>query len=257
MPDAPQLAITSLTVKRGRRTTLRDVTLHAQCGEILAVLGPNGAGKSTLLQALSGLIAYSGHVHLEGAPIDSLTPRERARRLSLVPQQSRLAAAMPVVDVVRQGRYAHCATLGRFRPEDDAAVERAMRETDIVALSGRFFDELSFGEQKRVLIARALCTGARTLLLDEPTASLDIEHALRLFVLLRELANQGRCIVVVLHHLDEARRYADRAALIKDGRVMACGPSREVISADRVRALYNVELVEGGGLGFRLPVSTP
>jgi len=253
MVEAWDLAIEHLTVRRGSRTTLHDVSLGARFGEVLAVLGPNGAGKSTLLSAVSGLVHYDGVVRLGGERLDALNAQERAQRLSFVPQHSRLTAAMPVTEVVRQGRYAHRRALARLSPEDRAIVARAMDEADVLGLAKRPFDELSFGEQKRVLIARALATGARTLLLDEPTASLDIEHALKLFALLRELAAQGRAILVVLHQLDDARSYADRAALLEEGRLIACGPSREIISKERVRALYNVDLVEGGGLGYRLP----
>src|SRR5690606_13485606 len=180
-----------------------------------------------------------------------------AKQVSFVPQQSLLSVAMPVYQVIAQGRYAHRPGLGRLSRSDLLAIRAALLETDTLALEDRLFTELSVGEQKRVLIARALATGARTLLLDEPTASLDVEHSLRLFALLRSLAEQGHCVVAVLHHLDDALQHADQAALIKRGEMVAHGPTSEVLSPARVRAIYGVEMVKGGGMGFRLPEAPP
>jgi iron complex transport system ATP-binding protein len=243
----------ALSVTLGKRPVLRDLSFSCQFGEVTAVLGPNGAGKSTLLRALSGLLPYEGEITLAGTSLHTLSALERAKRLSLVPQQSLLTAPMPVKQVVAQGRYVHRSALAALRPDDQLAIAQAMRATDIASLAQRPFSELSFGEQKRVLIARALATGARALLLDEPTASLDIEHALRLFALLRALASEGHAIVVVMHQLDHALAYSDRALLLRAGSEVAMGDARSVITAKRVRELYGVELVERGGLGFRLP----
>jgi iron complex transport system ATP-binding protein len=257
MADKHALEVRDLCVRRGHREILRKVSLQARFGEITAILGPNGAGKSTLLRALCGLLEASGEIRLGGQLIGKLDAFARAKQLSFVPQHSQLNAAMPVYRVVAQGRYTHRPGLSRLRDEDHAAIRHALHESDALHFAERPFTELSFGEQKRVLIARALATGARTLLLDEPTASLDVEHALRLFALLRAMATQGRCIVVVLHQLDEALRHSDRAALIKAGELIAMGPSREILSPERVRALYNVEMVPGGGLAFELPGGSP
>jgi iron complex transport system ATP-binding protein len=247
------LSAREVSVQLGARKVLERVSLDAHYGEVTAILGPNGAGKSTLLRALCGLVPASGQVLLDGTRVAELDPFARAKQVSFVPQHSLLAAAMPVERVVAQGRYAHRRGLTRESEADRQAVRQALAESDVLALAGRPFTELSFGEQKRVLIARALATGARTLLLDEPTASLDVEHALRLFALLRSLSAQGRCIVVVLHHLDEALNFSDRAALVKAGELLAIGATSEIISPERVRALYGVEMIPGGGYGFRLP----
>jgi iron complex transport system ATP-binding protein len=257
MAERVALEVRALSVRLGTRPVLKGVSLDAHFGEVMAILGPNGAGKSTLLRAVCGLVEATGEVRLDGEPLWQLDPFARATRLSFVPQHSQLAAAMPVYKVVAQGRFAHHHGLARMQQSDHDAIRAALEESDTLELSERSFTELSFGEQKRVMIARALATGARTLLLDEPTASLDVEHALRLFALLRTLAAQGRCIVTVLHQLDEARNYSDRSALIKAGELVAAGPSRDIISPERVRSLYNVEMIVGGGLGFRLPEPSP
>jgi iron complex transport system ATP-binding protein len=253
MSDVPALEVRGLSVSLGRRAVLKHVSVSAQFGEITAVLGPNGAGKSTLLRAMAGVVEGNGEILLDGQPSRAISSIERAKRISFVPQQTLLRVAMPVRSVVALGRYAHRDGLAKLSAADEAAIREALAETDTVQLAERPFIELSSGEQKRVMIARALATGARTLLLDEPTASLDVEHALRLFVLLRRLASQGRCVVTVLHQLDEAMNFSDRVALIKAGELFAHGPSREIITVERVRALYGVDMVLGGGLGFRLP----
>ncbi len=250
---AEALRVSSLGVSLKGRTVLHDVSFEAPSGEVTAIIGPNGAGKSTLLRAVSGLVSHSGRVTLHGDTLSELPPHERAKRLSFVPQTSQLAAAMPVRDVVLQGRYAHRQGMKRHSDADHAAVDAALHETDVAQFAERPFTELSFGEQRRVLIARALATGARTILLDEPTAALDIEHALRLYALIRALASQGRCIVVVLHGLDDVLRFTDHVLLLKAGRVVAFGASSAILDAARIRDLYGVEIVEGGGLGFRLP----
>lgn len=250
MADA--LRVEGLSVALGSRRVLHDVTIEAAFGQTTAILGPNGAGKSTLLRAISGLVAHSGEVTLSNTPLTRLLPHERAKLLSFVPQSSLLSAAMPVRDVVMQGRYAHRVTQAR-RTDDAHAVASAMDETDVTQFAERAFTQLSFGEQRRVLIARALATGAQTILLDEPAAALDIAHSLSLYALLHKLASQGRCIVVVLHDLDDVRKYTDHAVLLQRGRVTATGESRDVLNAERVRDVYGVELIEAGGLAFRLP----
>lgn len=242
-----------LVVERGDRRVLAGVTFTAADGEISCILGPNGAGKSTLLLALAGLVPIaSGRVELDGGALDELAPRERAKRLAYVPQRTALSSSLHVQTVVAHGRYAHTGGLGRPGPSDLRAIADAMEKTDVSAIAGRSFDRLSAGERRRVLLARALATQARVILLDEPTADLDVRHALELHALLGVLAGEGYCVVVVLHALDTARRLTDRATLLDAGRVVATGPSEEVIDAERVRDVYGVELLEDAALGFRL-----
>jgi iron complex transport system ATP-binding protein len=255
MADA--LVAYGVSVLLGRRQVLHDVSLAARIGEVLAVIGPNGAGKSTLLKTLAGLVPYQGRVELDGAELRSLSASQRARRVSFVPQHSLLSAALSVREVVRLGRYVHRGALGSESEHDRRAVEAALVDTDVGALAERSFADLSTGEQKRVLLARALCTEARVLLLDEPTASLDIEHALRLFVLLRALAARGCAVVLVLHQLEHALAYADRTLLLQRGAALALGATREVLTADNVRALHGVLMVPAGAPGFALPERTP
>ncbi len=247
------ISASGLVVVRGGTRILDGVDFAAAAGEITCILGPNGAGKSTLLGALTGLLPIeAGAVSVQDTPLTTMTARERARRLAYVPQRTGLRSALHVEAVVSHGRYAHTGGLGRPGPADLEAIEDAMRETDILQLRGRRFDRLSEGERRRVLIARALATRAEVLLLDEPTAALDVRHTLELHALLGRLAERGRCVVVVLHGLDAARKHAQRAVLLCLGRVVAAGPAGEVVSTEHVRDVYGVELVEGDSLGFRL-----
>ncbi len=248
----PMLRVRGLSVRRGRRVVLRDVGFEADAGSITCVLGPNGAGKSTLLKAVAGLLPCEGERTIGGADIGAMSTHERAKAMAYVPQQSALDAPLDVATVVAQGRYAHTGGLGAPSAKDRAAVGAALARTDLSALAGRRFDRLSVGERRRVLLARALATEAKIVLLDEPTAALDVRHALELHALLRELADDGFCVLVVLHALDDARRHTDRALLIDRGALLASGPSAEVVDEERVRDVYGVELVENGALGFHL-----
>ena len=244
----PHLRVRDLHVTRGGQDVVRGVDLDAHRGEVLAILGPNGAGKSTLLRAIAGLLPARGDVEVDGAPVSSWSGSTRATRIAYVPQRSELAAMLPVERVVAQGRYAHGHDgVARRRTVD------AMRRADVLHFAERPFPRLSVGEQRRVLVARALATDAPLLLFDEPTASLDVGHALSLLALLRELAADGHAVVVVLHPLDEAARFTDRAVLLDEGRVAASGPTREVLRPGPVRAVYGVELIDGGALGFARP----
>jgi iron complex transport system ATP-binding protein len=247
-----ELRAQELVVELGGRRAVDGVSLRAQAGERLAILGPNGAGKSTLLRALAGLLPYRGRVWIHGDDASGLSPRERARRLCFVPQQSALRSALPVREVVAQGRYAHRRWLGGAGAGDRAAIAHALERTDVGALADRPFTALSVGEQRRVLLARGLASGARILCLDEPGAALDVRHGLELHALLRELAQEGYAIALVLHALDDALRHADRALLLQRGARVREGPVAEVIRPEPVREVYGVELEPGAALGFRL-----
>jgi len=229
---------------------LRGLDFEAPRGAVTALLGPNGSGKSTLLKAVLGLLPSEGTLELDGVDPRALSLPERARTLAYVPQRTQLAAQMTVRAVVELGRFGQRGAFASTNAEDARAVEQALHEADAEAFAERPFRELSGGEQQRVLLARALATGARTLLLDEPTSSQDVRHVLEMHAALRALAARGHAIAIVLHDLNEARRHVDRAVLLQAGRVHASGPVRSVVEAGAVRAVYGVELVEGAGLGY-------
>jgi len=254
--STPLLHAHDLRVERGGRCVLDGFSLAAPSSSISALAGPNGAGKSTALKALAGLLPSQGSLQLFDRDLRTLSRRERAHKLAYVPQQSLLQSGIAVREVVHQGRYAHDpAWPGRRRQHP--AVEQALRATDVHELRDRHWNELSGGEQRRVLLARALATEAPIILLDEPTSALDVGHALQFMSLLRELADRGRCIVVVLHDLDQVSRYADQTVLLHRGQTVAAGPTSDVISAPHVREVYGVELVPNSALGYRLTDGAP
>lgn len=254
MPDA--LEASGVGVQRGRRQIVRDVSLSVQHGTLLAIAGPNGAGKSSLLRALLGLLPASGAIHIDGAPLASLTAAERARSLAYVPQRGASLAFVSVQDVVAQARYAHRDRFGWVDPHDPT-VTRALERTELTALAERAFDTLSGGEQRRVLLARALATGARTLLFDEPTAGLDVAHVLRFFALVQQLKSEGHAIVCVLHDLSDVRRHADTVLLLDRGRSAAFGPVAQVMTAEHIAAVYGVQVHEHVAPGFSLDGGWP
>lgn len=248
------LAVAELSVRRGARTLLERVSLAVPRGSVTALIGPNGAGKSTLLKAVLGLLPSTGALRWDGDDLRTLPPHERARRLAYVPQRSQLAAPLAVRAVVLAGRYGHVGWAGWYGAEERAAADAALTAVDALHLAERGFSTLSAGEQQRVLMARALASGAPCLLLDEPTAALDVGHALDLLALIRAQAAQGRAMLVVLHQLEEARRIADALVLLQDGRVTAAGAPAAVLTSEALARAFGVRPVPGGALGCeRLP----
>lgn len=240
-------------VSLGGRLIVDGVDLDAAPGTLTAIVGPNGSGKTTLLRALAGLLEHSGHIAVDGHELHALRPPERARLVAYLPQVSELRAMLSVRQVVALGRYAQRPGLLASTRSDEHAVLAALERVRAPELIEQAFPRLSGGQKRLVLLARALATGARTLLLDEPTASLDVKHALQLFELLAQLARDGYTLVVVLHDLDDVERHAARALLLDAGRTRAWGPPAEAAFADAAQRTYGVALVPNGRLGFRLP----
>jgi iron complex transport system ATP-binding protein len=236
-PGSVGLRADRLSVRRGDRTTLSGVDLEVRAGELLALVGPNGAGKSTLLGALCGdLPPATGTVAFAGRPLADWAPVELARRRAMLPQRTVLSFPFTVAEVVGMGRAPWVGT--PHAAEDDEAVAEALRLTGVAGLAGRVFAALSGGEQARVALARVLAQRTPTVLLDEPTAALDLHHQELVLTLARARARQGDSVVVVLHDLGLAAAYADRIALLAGGRLVADGPPAEVLTEARLSAVY-------------------
>ncbi|MCG7529580.1 heme ABC transporter ATP-binding protein, partial [Streptomyces sp. OfavH-34-F] len=226
-----------LRVRLGGRPVLDSIDLTAYAGEVLALVGPNGAGKSTLLAALAAdLPAGSGTVRIDGRPVTAWSAAELALRRAVLPQSAALAFPFPVEEVVRMGRAPWAGT--DRAGEDEAAVASAMAATEVTAFAGRPFSALSGGERARVALARVLAQRAPLLLLDEPTAALDLRHQELVLRICRERAAAGDAVVVVLHDLGLAAAYADRAAVLHEGRIAVAGPPAEVFSGELLGAVY-------------------
>ncbi|GAA4123558.1 heme ABC transporter ATP-binding protein [Streptomyces tunisiensis] len=221
----------------GTRDVLHGVDVAVRAGEVLALVGPNGAGKSTLLGALAADIAPAyGVVRIHGRPVSDWSAPELALRRAVLPQASALSFPFSVEEVVRMGR-APWAALG---PEDDdAAVAEAMAATEVTAFAGRPFSALSGGERARVTLARVLAQRAPLLMLDEPTAALDLRHQELVLRLCRERARDGDAVVVVLHDLGLAAAYAHRVAVLRAGRVAADGPPEEIFTEPLLSEVYD------------------
>lgn len=223
----------SLQLSPGR-TTLSEVSLQLNPGEVLALIGQNGAGKSSLLRLLAGeLNADQGQVRLHQKPLHDWPGRDRARLLAVLPQQHSLNFAFRVAEVVALGRYPHAT--GRRR--DDAIVAEAMALCGLTDLAGRSIDEISGGERQRVHLARVLAQiwdaqpdGHRFLLLDEPASGLDLHHQQTLFQAIREFARRGVGVLLVVHDLNLAARYADRVMLLDQGRSVCAGRPEAVLT---------------------------
>ncbi len=256
MPDHDRaIAVRGLWVMRGQRTVLRDVDLDVYAGRITAIIGPNGAGKTTLLKAVLGLIpAKSGTICFGEHALSTLERSARARHIAYVPQQSLLRAALPAIDLVGQGRFAH--GMGHADVRKRMALS-ALEQVGAADLAQRPFPHLSGGQQRLVLLARALCTQAPVLALDEPTSSLDIGHRLEICHLLRRLADSGKAVICVLHDLDDARRFADDVLILQEGRQVTSGAVTQALTAATVRQVYAVDMVENRALAFYLPTETP
>ncbi|MEU5425506.1 heme ABC transporter ATP-binding protein [Streptomyces olivoreticuli] len=227
----------ALRVRLGGRTVLSEVDLAVAGGEVLALVGPNGAGKSTLLAALAhDLPAESGEVWIDGRPAGAWTPADLALRRAVLPQSAELSFPFPARDVVRMGRAPWAGS--DAEDEDDEAVRSAMAATEVTRFADRPFAALSGGERARVSLARVLAQRAPLLLLDEPTAALDLRHQELVLRVCRERAAAGDAVVVVLHDLGLAGAYADRVAVLHRGRIAAEGPPSEVFDAELLSHVY-------------------
>ena len=237
-----RLRTEAVSLGYGERTVVHAVDLDVPDGQVTVVVGPNACGKSTLLRGLARLVrARSGAVLLDGEVIHRRPTREVARRLALLPQDPVPPDGVTVADLVARGRHPHQGAFSRWGAADRAAVEEAMVLTGVADLAGRVVDELSGGQRQRVWIAMALAQGTDLLLLDEPTTYLDVAHQVEMLDLVAELnARSGTTVVMVLHDLNLAARYADRLVAMKDGVVVAEGTPAEVVTSARVEAVFGL-----------------
>ncbi|HUR94147.1 MAG TPA: ABC transporter ATP-binding protein [Gemmatimonadales bacterium] len=221
------------------RAALAGVSCRVGAAELVAVVGPNGSGKSTLVRALSGLVRPDeGSVLVEGRPLETWKRPELARALGVVPQREEIVFPLLVAEAVMLGRYAHLGALEAPRAADHAAVRAALDRCDAHALADRSIDTLSGGEWQRVRLARTLAQEPGALVLDEPTAALDVRHEMEMLELIRSLVDGGLAGLVVTHQLNLAARYADRMLLLSEGRLVAQGPPREVLDGDTLQRVF-------------------
>ena len=227
---------------RAKQTVLVDsASAQLNAGELVVLLGPNGAGKTSLIRGALGLIkSASGTAELDGRAVLSMSPTERAQKISYLPQIRPLTWPNRVRDVVALGRFSHGATLGRLSDEDQSAVDEAMSACDMSHLQDRSADTLSGGELARMHCARAFAANAPLLIADEPIAALDPRHQFRILDLIKRYVDQGGGALLVLHDIELAARYASRLIWMKDGHIVADGSVKDTLSADRLAEVYGV-----------------
>jgi len=239
----PPIEVRDLRFSYGHADVIINVSLQLAAGELLGVIGPNGSGKSTLLRLLSGVLApRAGVVRVRGRSLREYSPREIANTIAVVPQETLVEFPFSVMEVVLMGRSPH---LGSFAFEDDRDLQiarAAMTRAGVLELAARSIHELSGGERQRVVLARALAQETNILLLDEPGAFLDIRHEVELYDLLRDLLDEGKSILTVLHDLNLAALYCDRVALMKGGQIVQLGAPRDVITRRNLVEVYETEV---------------
>lgn len=226
----------------GSTVVVDEVTLDLEPGGVTAIIGANGAGKSTLLSLIARLVGMdAGHILVDGLDVTSGSSKELARRLAILRQENHLTMRLTVRDLVTFGRFPHSG--GRPGPDDLEMVERALGFLDLQELAGRYLDELSGGQRQRAYVAMVLAQDTPYLLLDEPLNNLDMLHSVEMMTLMRAAAaDLGKSVVVVLHDINFASCYADRIIAMRDGRLVCQGTPDEVITTERLREVYDLEM---------------
>ncbi|GAA2172819.1 siderophore ABC transporter ATP-binding protein CdtA [Agrococcus versicolor] len=244
MTDPQRLSATDLRLAYGRRDVVHDASITLEPGRVTVLVGPNGSGKSTLLRGLTslhrpshGVIAYG-----DGAFAADLDERQLAQRVAMLSQSRPTPSGVTVREIVEYGRFPHRGRLRRRDPEGPAIVDRALAATGVDDLAERPVAELSGGQRQRVWLASCLAQQTGIVLLDEPTTYLDLRFQVEILDIVRDLAEQGVAVGVVLHDLDQAADVADDAVLLVDGRIVAAGSPREVLTAERLSAAYGVDI---------------
>lgn len=237
------LEIRNLKFAYGDHKVLKDISFEAREGEMLCILGPNGAGKSTMFRCILGLLrGYEGEILIDGSEVSALPARERASRMAYIPQTSKQVFSYTALDMVLMGASsalsAWRAPGARERKKALAALERL----GILELAGRLYTNLSGGEQQLVLIARAIAQGAKTLIMDEPTSSLDYGNQMRVQQQLKSLAEEGYLIVQSTHNPEQTYMFADRIIAIKDGTIISAGRPEKIMDKELIRQLYGIEV---------------
>lgn len=254
----PATQTLDLTVHLSGKLILDRISFSAEHGDLIAVIGPNGSGKTTLLRAIGGLLDdHQGSIFIDGVDIASIDPRLMGTKIAFVPQTPPETHNFTTADIVSMGRYPHTSRFQIDSSNDDEFIEAAMAATDVLDLRHSKVSELSGGERQRVFIARALAQNTSIIVMDEPTANLDIQYQLKILKLMREYTNRGVCVVTAIHDLSLASRYADKLILLKEGQIISSGLPQDVLVSENIKASYGISaLVYNDPLTGKTTLST-
>ncbi|UVE49306.1 heme ABC transporter ATP-binding protein [Haloferax larsenii] len=240
----PAISLDDVAVSLGGHTILDGLSVDVDSGTFVGLIGPNGAGKTTLLRTLNGALSPDrGTVHVAGEDVHTLSSKAASRLVATVPQTTQVSFDFPVREVVRMGRTPHRGRFDGWSDADEQAVDAAMERTTVTDLAERSVTEVSGGERQRVLIARAIAQETPVLLLDEPTASLDINHQVRTLELVSDLVGDGTTAVAAIHDLNLAAHYCDALVLLSEGRVLAAGDPTAVLTESNLKSAFDAEAV--------------
>ncbi len=239
------LSVGDISVSYGEREILSGVTFELRDGEIIVLLGANGAGKTTLIRALNGTLPVSsGEIDLDGKPLAAMSRREIAANIAVVAQENETRFPVTVLEFVLSGRFVHGNAFGWESETDVEFAQKSLADCDLAAHETRLMNHLSGGERQRVVLARALATGAKILLLDEPTANLDLAHQAMMFRLVSKRCRQSNySAIVITHDLNLASEFADAIIMLRDGRIAAKGAPAEVLTAENIENVFAVKVL--------------
>lgn len=239
--NGARIGVRDVDVSLGEVDVLENISVTVEPGELVGLVGPNGSGKTTLLRTISGALSPTrGSVTVDGTDLHDRSSKAASRLVAVVPQDTNLSFSFDVRTVVEMGRYPHRSRFSPPTENDRAHVERALERTETAAFADRPVDEVSGGERQRVVLARAIAQDTPVLLLDEPTASLDVNHQIETLELVRDLVEDGTTVVAAIHDLDLAARYCDRLVALGDGSVLEAGPPESVLTADTLESAFDV-----------------
>ena len=239
------LEVRDISVRYDERDVLRDMSFSLRGGEVIALLGANGAGKTTLIRAFNATLPVaSGVIEIDGRDLSTLSRREIAANIAVVAQENETRFPVTVLEFVLSGRFVHGNAFGWESETDIECALRSLKDCDLVDYETRLMNHLSGGERQRVVLARAIATNARILLLDEPTANLDLAHQAMMFRLVRKRCQkQGASAIVITHDLNLASEFADEVIMLKDGRIAASGAPAKVLTAENVKNVFAVDVM--------------